>query len=117
MITFMASAAEEIRNARLRAGISQRELARRLGTTQSAIARLEGSRANPTVATLDRVLEATGHRLTLAATRKDPGIDETLIREQLKLTPEERMRAFESFNKEVRKLMIAGAQSRGEYPT
>jgi len=113
----MLSAAEEVRNARLRAGISQRELAKRLGTTQSAIARLEADGSNPTVATIERVLDATGHRLVLAAARKQPGIDESLIRAQLQLTPEERLRAFEAFNKEARRLMIAGARSRGEDPT
>jgi transcriptional regulator with XRE-family HTH domain len=117
MITFMASAAEELRNARLRAGISQRELARRLRTSQSAIARLEGEGSNPTVATIQRVLDATGHRLMLAASRKDPGLDESLIRAQLELTPEQRLRAFEAFNKEARQLMLAGARSRGEDPT
>jgi transcriptional regulator with XRE-family HTH domain len=117
MITFMVSAAEEIRNARLRARISQRELAKRLGTSQSAIARLESEGSNPTVATIERALDATGHRLMLAAARKEPGIDESLIREQLKLTPEERLRRFEAFNKDVRKLMLAGARARGEDPT
>lgn len=112
----MVSAAQEIRNARLRAGISQRELATRLGTTQSAIARLEAEGSNPTVATIERVLGATGHRLMLAATRNEPGIDEGLIRQQLNFTPEQRLRAFEAFNKEARKLMIAGARSRGEDP-
>ncbi|MBV8956736.1 MAG: helix-turn-helix domain-containing protein, partial [Solirubrobacterales bacterium] len=54
----MLSASDEIRYARIRAGITQRELARRLGTTQSAIARLESANSNPTVATLQRVLNA-----------------------------------------------------------
>ncbi len=112
----MVSAGIEIRNARLRAGISQRELARRLGTTQSAIARLESNVSNPTVATLERAMDATGHRLMLAAARKESGLDETLIRRQLELTPKERLRAFEAFNKQARTLMIAGARTRGEDP-
>lgn len=113
MIAYMSSAAESIKNARTRAGISQRELAQRLGTTQSAIARLESARANPTVATLERVLDATGHRLVLAASRKQNGVDETLIARQLRFTPSERLTRFEGFNSDVRRLMVAGARARG----
>jgi len=51
--------------ARARAGLSQAELARRMGTTQSAIARLEGGKVNPSLATLRRYAEATGSRLDL----------------------------------------------------
>jgi transcriptional regulator with XRE-family HTH domain len=112
----MLSAAEAIRNARVRAGLTQRELAERVGTTQSAIARLEASGSNPTVATLERVLDATDHRLVLASARKGPGVDETLIREQLRLLPRERLRSFESTNRETRRLMLAGARARGEDP-
>jgi transcriptional regulator with XRE-family HTH domain len=39
-----------VREARLRAGLSQGELAERLGTTQSAIARLERGRSEPSFA-------------------------------------------------------------------
>lgn len=113
MITYMLSASEAIKNARMRAGLSQRELAGRLGTTQSAIARLESPRSNPTVATLERILDATGHQLVLAATRKVSGVDETLIAEQLKLSPRERLARFEGFNRDVRRLMLAGERARG----
>lgn len=44
-----------IREARRRAGLSQRELAERLGTTQSAIARMERGRTEPSY---ERVAEA-----------------------------------------------------------
>ncbi len=37
----------------------------RLGTTQSAVARLEGGRVSPSIATLRRYAEATGTRLTV----------------------------------------------------
>lgn len=51
--------------ARARAGLSQAELARRMGTTQSAIARLEGGKVMPSLATLRRYAEATGSRLDI----------------------------------------------------
>ena len=50
--------------ARAAAKLTQAELARRLGTTQSAVARLEGGRVSPPLATLRRYAEATGTRLT-----------------------------------------------------
>lgn len=50
-------------DARNRAGLTQTQLAERMGTTQSVIARLEGGRSTPTWSTLRRYAEATGSRL------------------------------------------------------
>ena len=56
--------AEEIVAARTRAGISQAELARRLGTTQSAIARLEGTDyAGHSMQMLQRIAAELGERV------------------------------------------------------
>ncbi len=52
-------------SARVQAGLTQRELAQRMGTTQSVIARLEGGRAKPSTATLEKVAKATGTRLRI----------------------------------------------------
>ena len=46
-------------------------LVRRLGTTQSAVARLEGGRVSPSFATLRRYAEATGTRLTVGLVPAD----------------------------------------------
>ncbi|MYA42015.1 MAG: helix-turn-helix domain-containing protein [Rhodospirillaceae bacterium] len=62
---------EELVRARAAAKLTQAELARRLGTTQSAIARLEGGRVSPSFATLRRYAEATGTRLTVGLVRTD----------------------------------------------
>ena len=59
-----ALAAQLIR-ARMAAKLTQAEVAKRLGTTQSAIARLEGGRISPSVATLQRYADATGAQLTV----------------------------------------------------
>lgn len=56
---------ETLVRARAAANLTQAELAQRLGTTQSAIARLEGGRVSPSFATLRRYAEATGTRLTV----------------------------------------------------
>ena len=56
---------EALVRARTAAKLTQTELARRLGTTQSAVARLEGGRVSPSFATLRRYAEATGTRLSV----------------------------------------------------
>ena len=44
-------------------GLSQREVAERMGTTQSVVGRLEAGGSKPTIATLERVADALGLRL------------------------------------------------------
>src|SRR5947208_15858403 len=56
----------EVAKARRRAGLSQAELARRMKTTQSTIARLESGRGLPSTRTLDRFAKATGHRVRIS---------------------------------------------------
>lgn len=55
--------------ARTRAGLTQAELAQRMGTTQSVVARLESGRGKPSTRTLERYAKATGTtlRITLEA--------------------------------------------------
>jgi transcriptional regulator with XRE-family HTH domain len=57
--------ARELIAARARAGLTQEQLAQRMGTTRSAIARLESGRRMPGVRTLERLAEATGTRLVV----------------------------------------------------
>ncbi len=91
----MASADVLVRQARAAAGLTQVELAERAGTTQSAIARLERPGANPRIDTLERVMAATSHRLELSRVPTPSSIDESQILERLRLTPAERLQAFE----------------------
>lgn len=55
--------AAELVKARARAGLSQAEVARRMGTTQSVVARLESGQTLPSTKTLLRFAEATGSRV------------------------------------------------------
>jgi predicted transcriptional regulator len=57
------SVIEEMIRARTAAGLTQGEVAARAGTTQSAIARLEGGGVSPTVETLRKYAAAVGKRL------------------------------------------------------
>lgn len=51
--------------ARTRAGLTQEELAARMGTTQSVVARLESGRGKPSTRTLERYAKATGTKLRI----------------------------------------------------
>ena len=59
----LASAVIDVRN---RAGLTQDELARKMGTTQPVVARLESGRSRPSMRTLERLAEATGSRLLIS---------------------------------------------------
>ena len=56
---------DEILNARASAGLTQADVAARIGTTQSAVARLESpvGKHSPSLATLQRYASALGYRL------------------------------------------------------
>ena len=51
--------------ARTRAGLSQSQLARRMKTSQSYVARIEGGKVRPSTDALERFAEATGTRLRI----------------------------------------------------
>ena len=54
-----------IRNARLKAGLTQKELGERMGVSVYAINKLETRKASPTVNTLERIARALGTKLIL----------------------------------------------------
>jgi len=57
--------AAEVRRVRVAASLTQAELARRAGTTQSAVSRMESGRVTPSLAALDRVADAAGRPIIL----------------------------------------------------
>ena len=57
--------ARELMRVRVRAGLTQAELARQMKTTQSAIARMESGKSFPSLSTLARFSDATGEKLTV----------------------------------------------------
>lgn len=59
------TAAELVRRARTRAGLSQAALASIVGTTQSAIARIETGASDPSLARVDLLVSACGQRLRI----------------------------------------------------
>jgi len=65
----LASAVVDVRN---RAGLTQEELAQKMGTTQPVVARLESGRTHPSMRTLERLADATGSRLLISFEPRDP---------------------------------------------
>lgn len=56
---------EKIIRSRIEEGITQKELAKRMKTRQSAISRLESGRANPSLSFLQRLAKALDARLEI----------------------------------------------------
>lgn len=79
-----------IKRARQRAGISQAELARRLGTQQPVVARWESGARSPSFETVGRAVEACGLALDVGLIERDPGED-ALLHQWQHLTPTERV--------------------------
>jgi transcriptional regulator with XRE-family HTH domain len=104
---------ELIRTTRARRGLSQERLARRTGTRQSAISRLEADEISPTVETLDLLMRAMGERLQIAATAPDRDYDPAHRRATAERPPGERLALGISWNRMAGRLAAAGREARG----
>ncbi len=102
-----------IRQARQADGLTQAQLARRLGITQPSVARLEAAGDNVTVATLQRALNVMNRTLELRAAAMPSSVDDTLIVEALRLTPGERLERFEREYADVRQFALEAQASLG----
>jgi transcriptional regulator with XRE-family HTH domain len=106
------TAGQFLREARRRHGLTQEQLAARARTSQAAISRIERDLVSPSVSTLAEMLDLMGEELTLGAEPIDYGIDKTLIRENLKRTPEERLEFIVTFSNFVREFQGAAYRQR-----
>ena len=79
-----------LREARLRAGFSQEELARVSRKDRTVIARYEQGVVAPSLDTLVQLLRACGYDIPLELVPYDPGPDETMAEIQM-LSPERRL--------------------------
>ena len=93
MSSEMVNAAKLLQTARERAGLTQRELARKARTAQSVVARIELGETSPSWSTLARLLKAAGFALSasLRRTQIDPQLLDDVPR-ILALSPEQRLR-------------------------
>jgi len=88
--------------ARLGAGLTQAQLAERMGTTQSVVARLECGRGNPSTRTLEALARSTGTRLRISFEPvdqfADAGIDELVDQLRKELPRDELQRLAKDFS-------------------
>ncbi len=82
-----------IREARLRAGLTQTELAEKTGRERSVIARWEQGAVSPSVDNLLAIVEACGYDLPLVLIPRDTNDYETLDQMSM-LSPERRLERF-----------------------
>ena len=95
-----------IREARERHALSQQALARRAGTTQKHISRIERGESSPSLATLARLLAAMGELLELHVVPgpRDNRSDEELRADFEQLTPSERVAQTAALSRTVTEL-------------
>ncbi len=86
-----------MRELRLAAGLSQRGLAQKAGTSQPAVARYERGAAVPSWETLERLAGACGHWVRINSGVIVDSHDVELAEGLLRLTPLERLRALGRF--------------------
>jgi transcriptional regulator with XRE-family HTH domain len=95
-----------IREVREISGLSQRELATRIGTKQSVISRWERGLDVPRIDTLARILRACGFDGELRFRRHDD-VDRGQIVQSMRPTPAERAQNFQRFVETMRELQRA----------
>jgi transcriptional regulator with XRE-family HTH domain len=98
--------ADLLREARLRAGLTQAELGRRVNRSQSQIARWERGDVKPSLETLRELIRACGLELTFGLASYDDSYDEWIER-YLALPVEERIEQAFARAAEVRELQAA----------
>lgn len=91
-----------VREARKRAGLTQRALAERAGTTQSAIARLETGRTSPSLETVVSLVRACGLDLDVRLVQPDLATREQAF-ENLGLAAQQRLEQLASTAEFVRR--------------
>ena len=99
-----------VREARKRAGLTQRELAERAGTTQSALARIETGRSTPSFDTVLRLVRLCGLDLDIMLVERDDS-DWVQASRLLGLTAEERLDRMQRFADQLLELRRAGRSS------
>lgn len=103
---------ELVKETRLRQGLSQRRLAHRAGTSQSAIARIEAGDEAVTWPRLRSILLAMGEEPALEARPVPARYDAWDLLEQRKRSPEARLANGLAFSKFGSRLAAAGRAAR-----
>lgn len=107
-------AADLIRQARKRHGLSQQTLALRAATDQAAISRIERRQVSPSVETVERLLAAMGEGLRLEPEPLARDYDPLHMQATLRRTPAERLELAISWNRLAGRLTEAGQRARAD---
>jgi transcriptional regulator with XRE-family HTH domain len=102
-----------IREHRQQLGLSQRALARRAGTTQAAVSRIESGLTAPNWETLRALLIAMGHEPELRARRLNGRWDPLHLAASRQRSPTERLELAIAANRLAGRLRQAAESSRG----
>jgi transcriptional regulator with XRE-family HTH domain len=98
------SPGELLREARLAHRLSQKQLAVRAGTTQSAVARIEADRVSPSIRTLTALFQAMEEDFVFGTKPRTWGVDLSLNRKNLEYTATERVERGLGFADAVREI-------------
>lgn len=101
-----------VREARKRAGLTQTELAERLGKTQSEIGRWERGDVKPSLETVRSVIRACGLEVTIGLAESDDSLTRPLARTRA-MSPAERVRHAVGRARAARRIRTRAAASRG----
>jgi transcriptional regulator with XRE-family HTH domain len=104
---------ELIRDRRRGSGLSQLSLARRAGTTQAAVSRIERGLTTPTWETVRSLLLAMGYEPELRTRRLTARFDPVHLAALGERTPAERLQLAISANRLAGRLRRAGAEASG----
>jgi transcriptional regulator with XRE-family HTH domain len=105
--------ADLMREARLRAGLTQAELGRLVGRPQSAIARWESGRVEPSLETLRDIIRACGLELGFGIYNYDDSYV-PFIERYLELSPADRVRHMAAVAERMQPLKNAVTRARGD---
>lgn len=106
--------ATALRETRKTAGLSQRRLAVRAGTSQDAISRIERGVEAPTLERFEQLMLAMGKRLVLDVEPLESPVPADELAVSAQLTPAERLREAIGWNRLASQLAIAGEKARLE---
>lgn len=108
----MSQLGDLVRTTRLRNGVSQRSLARRAGTTQAAISRIETGRESPSWERFETLMLVLGERPCLTTQPLEHEVDPGELAYGHALTYEQRLAESASWNLVATQLEIAGEKAR-----
>ncbi|EDU5440282.1 helix-turn-helix domain-containing protein [Salmonella enterica] len=96
-------------------GWSQAELARRIGVTQQTVQQWVSGRATPKPASLDKLVEVTGHPLYWFMLPPEEG-DQVVVPDTIKIGPrqQELLQTFEAFPEQDQELMLQEMKEKKE---